>query len=250
MAEHAKGNKVILYGYSAGTFITYEYLVNRLPYINTKDLFNSVNIADETKKYISENPTNNTCLAALSQARIGVVSSSGNLLTDVNDQSLRKNYLHLDEATAAACIPQDSVKGIINFASPLVLFYSDVADPQYEQTYYNKLMLKYILENGLFWLTVNFKEDPLGYPTSINLTNDELNQITDINLQHPTGFIYDNSSVWSKRLCLFAHTSYWSAAKTFSKAVAKSFVEGYQFQYDPDVQEKILKKRQKLNYEL
>lgn len=250
MAEHAKGNKVILYGYSAGTFITYEYLVNRLPYINTKDLFNSVNIADETKKYISENPTNNTCIAALSQARIGVVSSSGNLLTDVNDQSLRKNYLHLDEATAAACIPQDSVKGIINFASPLVLFYSDVADPQYEQTYYNKLMLKYILENGLFWLTVNFKEDPLGYPTSINLTNDELNQITDINLQHPTGFIYDNSSVWSKRLCLFAHTSYWSAAKTFSKAVAKSFVEGYQFQYDPEVQEKILKKRQKLNYEL
>ena len=250
MAEHAKGNKVILYGYSAGTFITYEYLVNRLPYINTKDLFNSVNIADETKKYISENPTNNTCLAALSSAHIGVVSSSGNLLTDVNDQSLRKNYLHLDEATAAACIPQDSVKGIINFASPLVLFYSDVADPQYEQTYYNKLMLKYILENGLFWLTVNFKEDPLGYPTSINLTNDELNQITDINLQHPTGFIYDNSSVWSKRLCLFAHTSYWSAAKTFSKAVAKSFVEGYKFQYDPEVQEKILKKRQKLNYEL
>ena len=250
MEEHSKGNTVILYGYSAGTFITYEYLVNRLPYIKTQDLFNSVNISSDARDFISKNPTNDTCIAALSKAHIGVVSTSGNLLTDVNDDSLKKNYQTLDDATAAACIPQDSVKGIINFASPLVLFYSDVADPAYEQTYYNKLMLKYILEKGLFWLTVNFKEDPLGYPTSINLTNDELNRITDINLQNPTGFIYDNSSVWSKRLCLFAHTSYWSASKIFSKAVAKSFVEGYKFQYDPEVQEKIMKKRQKLNYDL
>ncbi len=250
MEEHSKGNTVILYGYSAGTFITYEYLVNRLPYIKTQDLFNSVNISSDARDFIRNNPTNDTCIAALSKAHIGVVSTSGNLLTDVNDDSLKKNYQTLDDATAAACIPQDSVKGIINFASPLVLFYSDVADPAYEQTYYNKLMLKYILEKGLFWLTVNFKEDPLGYPTSINLTNDELNRITDINLQNPTGFIYDNSSVWSKRLCLFAHTSYWSASKIFSKAVAKSFVEGYKFQYDPEVQEKIMKKRQKLNYDL
>lgn len=250
MEEHSKGNTVILYGYSAGTFITYEYLVNRLPYIKTQDLFNSVNISSDARDFISKNPTNDTCIAALSKAHIGVVSTSGNLLTDVNDDSLKKNYQTLDDATAAACIPQDSVKGIINFASPLVLFYSDVADPAYEQTYYNKLMLKYILEKGLFWLTVNFKEDPLGYPTSINLTNDELNRITDINLQNPTGFIYDNSSVWSKRLCLFAHTSYWSASKIFSKAVAKSFVEGYKFQYDPEIQEKIMKKRQKLNYDL
>lgn len=248
--EFKEGNTTVLYGYSAGTFITYEYLFNTLPYINLEKLFNSLNVTDEFKNFIKENPRKDTCISALADANIGVVSSGGKLVFNTNGESLKQHYLEIDKSTENVCSPKGAVRGVVNFASPLVLFYSDVADPQYEQTYYNKLMLKYILENGLFWLTVNFKEDPLGYPTSINLTNDELNQITDINLQHPTGFIYDNSSVWSKRLCLFAHTSYWSAAKTFSKAVAKSFVEGYQFQYDPEVQEKILKKRQKLNYEL
>ena len=32
--EAEAGNDVVLYGYSAGTFVTYEYLFNKLPYIN------------------------------------------------------------------------------------------------------------------------------------------------------------------------------------------------------------------------
>lgn len=35
--QSAEGNDVILYGYSAGTFITYEYLFNKLRYINLEN---------------------------------------------------------------------------------------------------------------------------------------------------------------------------------------------------------------------
>ena len=66
-----------------------------------------------------------------------------------------------------------------------------------------------------------------------------------INVENPTGVIYDNSSVWSKRSALFAHTSYWSARGTFSKGVVKSFVNGTKFQYDEKYQNKVLKRKNK-----
>lgn len=244
--EYKNGNSVILYGYSAGTFITYEYLFNKLPYINTDELFSNLKVSDETKEFVHNNPRKNTCISALAAGKIGIVSSAGYLVTDPHEKSLRENYLKLDEATDFACVPHGAVNGVVNFASPLVLFYSDLADPDYEQTYYNKLMFKYILENDLFFLTVNFREDPLGYPSSRNLTNEEMSKISGVNIENPNGFVYDNSAVWSRRPCFVAHTSYWSARGIFSKAVAKSFVEGYKFQYDPKVQKKILKRNKKL----
>ena len=105
-----------------------------------------------------------------------MVSEDGHLLFDKSEKRLMENYLKMDEATKEACTPKETVKGIVNFASPLVLFYSDLGDPEYELTYYNKLMLKYIIEQDLFWLTVNYREDPLGFPSSKNLTIDEISQ--------------------------------------------------------------------------
>ena len=162
MDEYANGNQVVLFGYSAGSFITYEYLFNKLPYLNAEDLFDVAGADEEARKFISENPRKNTCISALSKAGLGAVTSDGHLRFNKNRESFRKMYLKLDEFTEQACVPQGAVKGIVNFASPLVLFYSDLADPDYELTYYNRFMLKYILENNLFMLTVNFKEDPMG----------------------------------------------------------------------------------------
>ena len=124
------------------------------------------------------------------------------------------------------------MKGIVNFASPLVLFYSDLADSDYQLNYYNKLMVKYILENGIFWITVNFREDPLGFPTRRNMTANEIAEKLGLEVNNPTGVIYDDSSVWSKRMFAFAHTSYWSARKAFAKAVVKSFINGYEYLYN------------------
>ena len=244
--EAAKGNKVVLYGYSAGTFITYEYMFNKLPYINPENLFNTINVSEEVRSFVKTHPVENTCISALSKANIGMVSDSGHLvLKNFDDNSIEQNYLNLQEATKTACAPKDTFKGVVNFASPLVLFYSDLADSDYELTYYNRLMLKYIIENGLFFITVNYREDPLGFPSSKNLTIAEVEKLADIKIENPTGFVYDNSSVWSKRSVLFAHTSYWSAKRTFANAVVKAFSNGYRLQYDEKFQQKVLNNNKK-----
>lgn len=64
----------------------------------------------------------NTCISALSKAQLGVVTSDGHLVVDKNPETFKQNYLKLDEATEAACVPQGVLKGVVNFASPLVLF--------------------------------------------------------------------------------------------------------------------------------
>lgn len=250
--EAQKGNKTVLYGYSAGSFVTYEYMFNKLPYLNPEELFNEIDVSDNVRKFASEHPLENTCISALSKAEIGTVSQSGHLiLKKIDDNSLEENYLKLREATKTACAPAGSLQGVVNFASPLVLFYSDLADPDYELTYYNKLMLKYIIENGLFYITVNYREDPLGFPSTKNLTIDEMEKLANIEIKDPKGFVYDNSSVWSKRSVLFAHTSYWSAKRTFSNAVVKAFTNGYRLQYDKEFQEKVLKNnRKKVKFEM
>lgn len=244
--EAEKGNKVVLYGYSAGTFITYEYMFNKLPYINPDNLFNTIRVSEEVRNFVKSHPVENTCISALSKANIGVVSDSGHLvLKNFDDNTIEQNYLNLQQATKTACAPTEALKGVVNFASPLVLFYSDLADPNYELTYYNKLMLKYVIENGLFFITVNYREDPLGFPSSKNLTIAEMEKLANIKIENPTGFVYDNSSVWSKRSVLFAHTSYWSAKRTFANAVVKAFSNGYRLQYDEKFQQKVLNNNKK-----
>lgn len=250
-AEHIKGNKVILYGYSAGTFVTYEYMFNKLPYINLRNFTDTIELSDNIKQLAQKDPIGNTCISALSKAKIGVVSENGNLLFKPANTISEENYIALKEATQTECIPDDTLLGVVNFASPLVLFYSDLANPDYEINSYNKYMLKYIMEKGLFFLTVNYREDPLGFPSTKNLTIDEMEKRANIEITNPKGFIYDNSSVWSKRSVLFAHTSYWSTRETFAKAVVKAFTNGYKLQYDKEFQEKVLKNhRSKIKFEM
>lgn len=249
-SENQKGNQVVLYGYSAGSFITYEYLFNKLPYLSFDKLFAAVDVSDDFRQFVKDNPLKNTCISALAKGQIGVVSADGHLLFDRTESRLKQNYLNMDKATDAVCSPEGSVRGIVNFASPLVLFYSDLADPEYELTFYNKLMLKYILEKDLFWLTVNYREDPLGFPTSKNLTIDEMSHYAKIDINDPKGFVYDNSGVWSKRAFMFAHTAYWTAGKSLPKGVIKAYINGYKFQYDPKFQQKVLKNdRARIKYE-
>lgn len=246
--ELAKENKkVILYGYSAGTFINYQYMLYKLPYIDTENLITILTDDEEILKFVKDNPKNKTCLSALTyeKGNIGVLSNTGHLVLNQDKNQLKANYLKLDEATEKYCAPEGTVKAFVNFASPIPLFYSDISDKNYEITFYNRYAIKYILENGLYFLTVNFREDPLGFPTSRNLTIPQIEQALDLTIENPKGVIYDNSSVWSKRSALFAHTSYWSARGVFANEIVKSFVNGTKFEYDEKYQNKVLKQKKK-----
>ena len=241
------GNDIILYGYSAGTFVTYEYMFNKFRYINLLKLFETLNADKDFIEFVKANPKNDTCISALTShyGKLGTMSSDGHLILNPNKEQLKAGYLKMDEMTENACAPKGKIAGVVNFASPLPLFYSDLADRQYEQNYYNRLMVKYILENGIFFMTVNFREDPLGFPISRNVTIKDIEDKLDIEIVNPKGVIYDNSGVWSKRMFALAHTSYWTARGTFSNAIVKSFVNGYKFQYDEKYQKKIIKRNSK-----
>ncbi len=246
-AETNAGNEVILYGYSAGTFVTYEYLFNKLRYLNTEQLFSKLCMDEDFMDFVKKNPQEDTCISALSEdyAGIGSLTSAGHIILNQDKEALKRNYLKLNEMTKKACAPKNKVRGVVNFASPLPLFYSDMSDESYALNYYNRLMIKYIFENGIFMITANFREDPLGFPTNQNLTIKEIEKILNISINNPTGVVYDNSGIWSKRMFPFAHTSYWTARGAFTNAVVKSFVNGYKFQYDEKYQKKILKRSNK-----
>ena len=245
--EAQKGNSVVLYGYSAGTFVTYQYMLNKFRFINIEKLLITLKADKDIIEEAQKLSLNNTCLSALSLKKggIGTMSAEGHLILNGNEEQLKQNLHYLNDATEKYCAPIGMVAGSVNFACPLVLFYSDMADEEYDMNFYNKLLIKYILENEIFMLTVNFKEDPLGFPTSRNLTVGDIEERMGMTINNPTGVIYDNSGVWSKRLFPFAHTAYWNAKGTFSKAVVKSFVNGYKFHYDPKYQAKVLKKNKK-----
>lgn len=243
--EAKKGNKLVLYGYSAGSFITYEYLQTRLPYINVVDFFNKVGIPDDEKAFISKHPMKNTCMAALGDAQLATQSASGHIIPNMNPNLFQKNYLKLDESTDSVCVPDHAVRGIVNFASPLVLFYSDLSDPNFDLTYYNRLLFKYIIENDMFWITVNYRADPLGFPGGKNLTIEEMEQAAGVDINPHAGFIYDQSDTWGRNSALATHTSYWATRRIFSKAVVRAYVNGYRYQYDDNFKPKSAMKFEK-----
>lgn len=244
-AEAKKGNKVVLFGYSAGSFITYEYLQTRLPYINVADFINRIDIPDEEKVFAQKHPMKNTCIAAIGKSQLASFSESGHIIPNFSIELFKKGYLSLNEATDDVCVANNSVKGIVNFASPLVLFYSDLSDPAFEITYYNRLLFKYIIENGMFWITVNYRADPLGFPGGKNLTIEEMENNANIDIEPHAGFIYDQSDTWGRNSALATHTSYWATRLIFSNAVVRAYVNGYRYQYDDNFKPKTVKKIQK-----
>lgn len=239
-AEIQKGNKIVLYGYSSGSFITYDYLLKRTPYINVATLFNSVNVSKEQRDFVSQHPMKNTCVSAL-EKELAVFSADGHIIIDNDFNSFKENYANLNEETCMVCVPENTVLGIVNIASPLVLFNSDVSDPNYKLTYYNRLLYKYILEDNMFWLTVNYREDALSFPSGRNLTIGEIEDIINLSIEPCTGFIYDQSDT---RGGLFAitHLHYLSKTKTLSKKVVKAYEDGYKNQYNDKFKQKTINK--------
>lgn len=243
--EAANGNKVVLYGYSAGSFVTYEYLLTRLPFINVNEFFDNVKITQNERKFVLAHPMKNTCMIALGQD-LAVFSAAGHIVPNTDEVSFKQNYLNLDNHTDNVCAPYNTVKGIVNFASPLVLFYSDLSDPNYDLTYYNRLLFKYIIENDMFWLTVNYRADPLGFPGGKNLTIEEMEKATNLDIEPHAGFIYDQSDTWGRNSAFATHTSYWNTSKIFSRAVVRAYVNGYRHQYDDNFkQNQVLKYQNK-----
>lgn len=239
-SQLACGRKVVLLGYSAGAFVSYEYLLSRAKFIDVIGFLKRIGLSDEELAFAEQNPMAKTCLEAFVDAKLTVQTSSGPVVINNDLELFKKKYLKLSESTDKVCAPEGSILGEINFANPFVLFYSDITDPDFELTYYNQLMYKYIIENDLFLLTVNYSEDPMGYPTVKNLTIEELEKSAKMDIEPHKGFIYDWSNTSSRKTFIGAHTSYWATRKMFSKTVVKAYNYGYRHQYDKKFQQSAL----------
>ena len=244
--EYAQGRQSVLFGYSAGTFITFQYMLNKIRYIDLIELAKIYSKDEAALKFIEENPRQKTCLNALEESGLAVVSADDKLVFFKDKQHFKESYNRLDETTELVCAPTNSIKGVINFASPLVLFYSDITDPKVELSHYNKYLLKYIFENDMFTLNINYREDPLGFTAVKNTTYKQLEAKTGVNINSPEGMVYENSGVWSGRSFAFAHTSYYSARKIFPRALRKNLINGYRLQYDEKYKAKELKNKENL----
>lgn len=243
LTAHKAGKKVVLFGYSAGTFITYQYLLTKLPYLELNTYFDKHPLDEETMKYIKQNPKKDTCLIAFAASKASDVSALGVINPNQNKAEFLEGYNNLDTYTEKYCLPNDVVYGVVNFASPIPLFYSDMGDKNWETNIYNKWLFKYIIENDLFWLTVNYADDPMGFPNGVNqLTNDDIEAYTTLKLDERKGFMYDYSKYSSWTSFMFAHTSYWVTKRRFATAIVKGYNEGYKFQYDTEFQAKMIKK--------
>ena len=226
------GDKVVLMGYSAGTFVTYQYFLTKLPVIEIKKIVEQLNVTGKQDEFDKSTKCKNTCLDALFRADILTYNLTGGLVANPNDNLLKQGLANIDNYTDKYCAPKDTIKGVVNYASPIALFYSDLADPKYKTEQISTLAYKYLIENNIFFLNVNYADDPLGIPVSKNLTFEETKNITNLPIAKGGGFYYDKSDIASPRPFFFFFSSYWATAKKFSDTIIKAYNEGYSYFYN------------------
>ncbi|MBR1680632.1 hypothetical protein IJ707_02460, partial [bacterium] len=229
--DYKKGNKVVLLGYSAGSFISLEYLFTKMPYINIAEFFEKENLDKDLTEMIEKNQRKDTCLMAFVGSNLTNANPLGQITVNTNREEFKEAYMNMDEFTDKYCVPDDTVIGVINYASPIPLFYSDMADKKFGTFKFMHLMYNYLIEHDFFFLTVNYADDPLGFPNGVNYTNEEIKNLTNMEFEQELGFFYDYSRALSWRTFAGAHTSYWATKKHFSKSIVKAYKEGRELQY-------------------
>ena len=242
-----QGKKVVLLGYSAGTFITMEYMYSKAPYINIAEWFSDKKLDEDIKTLIKNNPRKDTCVMAFVGSNLTMADPLGHIKVNNNKQEFIDAYKNMDAFTDKYCVPENSVLGIINYASPIPLFYSDTAEEDVDISKFYRSLYKYLVEHDFFFLTANYADDPLGFPNGANHTNDEFKAFSGLEFDNEEGFMYDYSKKISGRTFVGAHTSYWNSKKRFAKTIVKGYTEGHKYQYDPDTISKRYEKLQKQN---
>lgn len=227
--EIKKGNKVVLLGYSAGSFVTYQYYMKKSNSIIPSELVENYSNLD-VKDIILSSTVKPTCFDALIDADLIKYNIETNKYSPNKDiRVFKENYSKLDSYTEKACFAGGDIKGIVGFASPARLFYSDLLDEKTSINYISSLMAKSVIENDVFYLTVNYSNDPFGFSNSENFTYEKLIQAMPKGLskKRHNGFIYNKSNNYVPRTFVTAHLAYWDTPKRFAKAIVKAFNEGY-----------------------
>ena len=88
--------------------------------------------------------------------------------------------------------------------------------------------MKYMLENGIFWLHINHPKDPIGMPLSSVDLEQRLSKDFGVQVaKNKTGFIHNFDNIKHGPWLFSAHGWYWKKDKQFVKVISKAYTEGY-----------------------
>jgi hypothetical protein len=234
---------IFLMGHSAGSLIVYNFLLYRLPYIDSSDFARWLQVDAEVLQTIQAQGSCNTCLEALMSSSMIRYDAEGRLvpcfdgLKSQIPESLLKSMrteaiARLPDYTRQYCLPESMVRGVVTFGSPLALFYSTVANPKLDASYLTAKMFRYTLSHNIAWLHVNHFKDFIAVPIP-----DEQRMLDVIlNRAGPPielkgGFITNDVVKTRDVTLLNAHDWYWSKPAAFAGEIAKAYREGYRSWY-------------------
>lgn len=235
IAHQKNGDKVVLLGYSAGSFITHRYVLAYSPVLDADKFFNrfAVNLSKSDVDKLASYKIDKTCMNAINKMdSVYFREDEENFTVLVDKDKFFDEYKNLNNTTKNACYADENFKGVIHFGSPLFLFSSNLTNPQTALGKYSGMVLANYVAKGHFWLALNFKEDPLGYAADVKISAKDVEKFLSKNFDKNTGFVYDDSNISCYFLFAFAHYGYLLRDKMFAKEMTKSFVKAYNSFYD------------------
>lgn len=233
--EYQKGNQIVLYGYSAGSLLASEYLTQKMPVID----INKIHKADDESyvgkyfaKIIEKQKFKPTCLDALKESKLVFYTDNDEFVTNPDINFLKREFPKLDTYTAQYCSPQGAVKGFVVFGAPLTIFDSSAPKTGTTSNQLMQLAVKYLVENNVFFLVVNYENDFIGMPLAYKPTLKDLQEAEILGDITPNnGFLYDASGVRCWTNVFSSHMAYWSNGKRFAKSIVKAYNDGYNYFY-------------------
>ena len=233
-SEYAKGHETILYGYSAGSLLSVQYMTNRLPVININEILkdNSAYTGASLDNIVKNHYFAPTCLDALKESKLVFYTDDNKFVANPDAEYINNTISKLNDYTKNYCAPEGAVRGFVVFGAPLTTFDTSVSLRGTPENTLSQLAMKYLVENDMFFLTVNYANDFIGMPLPVIPTFDSLKN-TEIlkDLKDGGGFIYDDSKVKNHTLFFSAHLAYWSRGKKFAKSIVEAYNAGYKHFY-------------------
>lgn len=230
---------IMLMGHSAGSLVSFDFLMYRLPYLDIQDFAQDLHADPVVLAHIKAAGTQHTCLEALLSSSAIRYDAQGKLVPffkGIEPQIppdlltiYRKQWLESVPAfTKQYCLPENKVRGLVTFGSPLALFYSLAANPQKDESYLTASMVSYMLAHNIAWLHVNHWDDFIALP----LPNKQriLEVVTNRMGSPPVlkgGFVANYIYLGHGANFYNAHGWYWRDPKAFAQAVAKDYHQGY-----------------------
>lgn len=235
MNSVAQGREVVLFGHSAGAMAIQTYALYQVPFVDLQELL-SMGPSQKFKDILGKIELQ-TCLRAMLESGVLEISNEGRLVVQLTtvtmrdqgaleafrEQLVREKLESLPEFTQNFCLPPNALRGLVTYGNPALVLDMKLSGDRGQTLFY---FMRYLLQNGLFWLNINHVRDPMGYAI---YDGDDLPDILERNLGLPVvpnGGFFVSGAATGGATVLSAHSWYWLKPHQFSKVLVETFAKG------------------------